>query len=94
MAVSTGCGFEHGVEDEQQLAHGGGERDLGRLAVAPQAPIELGEHRVAAHCAKCRHVEHAAHCGPAAAGCRAPVPLATLVAIGCNPDQSGKSRAG
>ena len=34
---------EHGVEDDEQLAHAGRERDLGRASRPAQAPVEAGD---------------------------------------------------
>lgn len=45
--------LEHGIHDDQQLAHAGGQSHLGRFALAAQALIELPDHRVAVQ-NKCR----------------------------------------
>ena len=49
--------FKHGIEDHEELAHGGGERELGRFTGATQTPVKGLEGRVEAHRGEGRHVE-------------------------------------
>src|SRR5260370_16647529 len=42
-------GFEHRVENDQQLAHGGDDRDFGRFTGGAQPAIEAAQQRVAAN---------------------------------------------
>ncbi len=44
-------GFEHHVEDGEQLAHRGDQRHLGWLARGAQPQVEGPQHWIAAHCA-------------------------------------------
>ena len=65
--------FKHGIEDHEELALGGGERELGRLTGATQTPVKGLEGRVEAHRGEGRHVERRAHR-------RAPAPHRALAA--------------
>jgi len=53
--------FKHDVENSEELAHGGGERKLGRFAGRAQTAIEGGDDRVAASGGQSRHVQRSAH---------------------------------
>ena len=61
MGTPRGAMFKHGIEDHEELAHGGGERELGRLTGATQTPVKGLEGRVEAHRGEGRHVERRAH---------------------------------
>ena len=41
-------GFDHGIENSEQFAHGGDEGDLLGFADCAQAPVESADHRVVA----------------------------------------------
>ena len=42
-------GFKHGIEEGDELAHDGDQRDLDRLAGRAQARVIGAQHRIAAH---------------------------------------------
>src|SRR5260370_20396017 len=79
-------GFEHRVEDDQQLAHGCDDRDLGRFAGRPQAPIKAAQHWVTANRGEGGHVQRTAHLGAAAEDRTVPAPSTALMVIRCNSD--------
>ena len=56
---------EDGVEDDQELAHGGGERELLGFAGGDQALVEGPEPGIVADRDQGCHVEHGAHRRPA-----------------------------
>ena len=41
-ALQTGVMLEHRIEDGEQLAHHGGQRDFGGFAALPQAAVKGG----------------------------------------------------
>src|SRR5580658_6044796 len=81
--------FEHDVKDGEQLAHGGGEGNLGWFATLAQAAIEDAHGWIAADCRKRGHVEHAPHRGPAAEDRFVTLPASALLAERRHPDQGG-----
>jgi hypothetical protein len=46
--VPGGAVAQHGVEDHQELAHGGSERELVGFAGGAQTLVESADHRVVA----------------------------------------------
>jgi hypothetical protein len=52
---------EDGVEDDEELAHGAGERELLGFAGADQAPVAGPQRRVVADRDQSSQVEHRAH---------------------------------
>jgi hypothetical protein len=61
MLAPGSVGFENRVEDDQQLAHGGGERQLAWFTGVEQALIEGFEYGVVVNRNQGRHVQHGAH---------------------------------
>jgi hypothetical protein len=51
--------MKHGVEDNEELAHTGGERGLGVLTVGTQSQIESSDGGIAANPRHCRHIQDA-----------------------------------
>jgi hypothetical protein len=51
------CGVDEGVEDDHELAHGGGERELLGFAGGDQAQAEGAQRRVVPDRDRGRHVE-------------------------------------
>jgi hypothetical protein len=53
--------FEHGVEDSEQLAHGGNQRDFGRFTALTQALIKSTQCRLMTDRGEGRHIERSPH---------------------------------
>ena len=58
--------FEHGIHDDQQLPHAGGEGDLRWFSLSTQMQVEGADDRVATHRGDAGHVERSSHLGSAA----------------------------
>src|ERR1019366_265167 len=58
--------FEHGIEDSEQLAHGGNQRDLGRFTALAQALVKSTQCRLMTDCGQGRHIERGTHLRAAA----------------------------
>jgi hypothetical protein len=78
--IPRGLMSEDGIEHDEQLAHAGGERDLGFLTGCPQPCVKRLQHRVAARRYQGTHVEHRADLGAAAPN-RAPAAQLAAVMI-------------
>ena len=77
-----------GVEDDEELSHAGGERELLRLAGGEEAAIEASDHEIEARGDQSGHVKAGAK-GSAPAPDRALAAQGTAVAIeGSNADES------
>ena len=81
--------FDHRVEDHQQLAHAGGDDDLGFFAEGFQAIREGSDDWVGASCAERRHVQATAHRTSAAADRAPSSELAAIAIEGGQADQCG-----
>ena len=75
-----GLALEDGVEDDQELTHGGGDGDLGGLAAGDEARIEGADRGIAADGGEGRHVQGLADAG-AAAEDHAPAAEGAAVAV-------------
>ena len=82
-------GFEHGVKDEQELAHRGSERNLGWFAALAQAAVEGVQGWITAHCRERGHVEYGPHPGAAAEDRFVALSASALAAERRYPDQGG-----
>src|SRR5262249_58434508 len=81
---------EHGVQDDDQLAHARDQRDLGFLALGAQPAIVGGEHRIVpGGGAHDRHVEEVAQFAPAASDVPPIAALAAVVVIRGEAEQGG-----
>ena len=80
---------QHGVEDHQEFAHGGGQCQLGRFAAGPEALVEGADHRVVPAGDQRRHVERAAHHPAAALDAALAAALAGIPRDRREPGQSG-----
>ena len=80
---------EHGIEDDQELAHGGSQRELLGFPTGEQALIEGADHRVVARGDQRRHVERAAHGGAAAPDRPAPAHDAAVAGERCHAGEAG-----
>ena len=69
MVLPAGPASDHGVEYGQQLAHAGDQRNLFRLTGRNKSDIERPDRRVKLDGGDHRHIQHAAHAGPAAENC-------------------------
>src|SRR3989442_14577613 len=58
--------FQHRIQNDQQFAHAGRQRDLLRLPGSAQALIEHAEDGIEASRHDCAHIEHGADLRPAA----------------------------
>src|SRR5262245_13565912 len=61
----SAAGFEHGVENEQQLAHHGDQRDFAWFTRRAQAQVKRLEHWIAPHRGNRRHIQGSAQPGAA-----------------------------
>jgi hypothetical protein len=60
------AGFEHGVENEQQLAHHGYQRHFGWFTSRAQAQVKRLEHWIAPHRGNRGHIQRPTYARPAA----------------------------
>src|SRR5438132_11863538 len=84
--VATGVPFfaagDHGVEDDDELAHAGDERDLRLLPFGDQAKIESLEHRVVpCRSPKTSHIEEIADLAASALDVAFAAPSAAVVIV-------------
>jgi hypothetical protein len=84
---------DEGVEDDHELAHGGGERELLGFAGGDQASVEGAQCRVVPDRAQGRHVEHRAHVVAAAPDRATPLHQAAVARERRHPDQRGDGTA-
>src|SRR5208282_3348276 len=81
---------EHGVEDDDQLAHAGDESDLGFLALGAQALVVGLEHRVVLRGgAHDRHIKKVAELAASALDVARAFAPAAVVVVGRGADQGG-----
>lgn len=73
---------QHAVEQNDELAHGGRQRDEGFFAGGAQAGVELAQNAVVAHGAECGHVERTAHRSASAADVAGAFARATIAIVG------------
>src|SRR5258708_30360151 len=79
---------DHGVEDDDELAHAGGERNLRLLPLGDQAIIERLEHGVVlGRGPETRHVEEVADLAAPAFDVAASPPIARLPLVWAQPPQ-------
>ena len=89
------AGAEHGIEDHDQLAHAGGQRDLGRLPGLAQSFVEAGDGGVGAtHGREHGHVQAGAQRRPAALDHAPSAHLAAVAAERGHTDQGRGLAAG
>src|ERR1700683_444648 len=81
--------FEHGVENDQQLAHGRGERQLGGFTAAAKTQIKSLECGIETHCRESGHVEHGPDLSASAPHCAFAAQGAAVAVEWCDPDQLG-----
>ena len=81
--------LEHGVHDDEELAHAGGEGDLGGFALAAQVRVEGSYDGVASHGRDGSHVERSAHLGAPTPDDALALMLAAVAAEGGHADQRG-----
>jgi hypothetical protein len=85
--LPRGLGLEHRVQDRQQFAHAGGQRDLGRFAGCPQSLVERFDHGITPAGGNRGHVQHRPDPGPPAED-HAPSPaLAGITVERTDPNQ-------
>jgi hypothetical protein len=53
--------FEHGIEDSEQLAHGGNQRDFGRFTALAQTLVKSTQCRLMTDRGQGRHIERSTH---------------------------------
>lgn len=58
--------FEYGIEDSEQLAHGGNQRDCGRFTALAQALVKSMQCRLMTDRGQGRHIERGTHLRAAA----------------------------
>src|SRR5665213_4565134 len=87
--VPDGLVSEHGIEDGQQLAHAGGDSDLGGLACADQAAVEEPDDRVVADGGQGGHIQHRAHFAAPTANAARSLALARVVGQWCDAHELG-----
>ena len=81
--------FDHGVEDDEELAQAGGGDDFGRLALLFESLGEAFDDRVVVFGVESRHVEDVAE-GPASSADGAFAgSFAAVVGVGRDADQGG-----
>src|SRR3984893_12524211 len=81
---------DHCVEDDDELAHAGGERNLRLLAVVDQAAIEGLEHGIVpGRGPETGHVEEVADPAAAALDVALALPSAAVVIVRRSPQQGG-----
>ena len=81
------------IEGRQHLPHTGGQRDLARLACAPQPLIERLDHRIAPDRRHGGHVQDGSDVAPPPADPAAPSPGAAITIQRRHADQSGDRAA-
>lgn len=80
-------GFEHGVEDDQELAHAGGEDDFGLFAILGESLSEGFDGGVMVFGDQSGHVDHVANGGSSTADVACALVLATVVVERSDSDQ-------
>lgn len=81
--------FDHGVEDDQQLSHAGGEGDFGFFPLGLEPGIEGFEYGVMASGDEGGHVERRPESGSAAPDASLAAELSTIVIQGSDSHQGG-----
>jgi hypothetical protein len=89
LRVPLGIGFDHRVEDDQELSHAGREDHLGDFAGGFEAFCELVEDGVVFHSGQGSHVEDTTERFAPAADETIAAPRAAVVGIGSQADEGG-----
>src|ERR1700682_6750160 len=78
---------QHGIEDDQELAHASDHDDLELFAAKPLG--EGGDHRIACPCRETCHIQHLPHCRPSTLDMAVTAALAAVIVEGSDTGQAG-----
>ena len=89
MGFPRGVVFEHGVEDDEEFSHAGGDRFFGLFAVGAKSFVEVFDSGIATDGGEGGHVEGVADVKSSAADGAGAGLLAAVVVEGCDTDEGG-----
>ena len=80
---------QHGIENNEELTHAGGQCGLGMLAVGAQPQIESSDGGIAANSRHGCHIQHPADLGAATPDTTAAAHISTVAVKWCETSQCG-----
>ena len=87
--LPVGFVVKHGIENDKELAHAGGQRGLGMLTIGTQPQIESFDGRIAANARHRRHIQDAPDLGTATSDTAAAAHVSTVAVKWCEASQGG-----